>query len=522
MVVKNVKVINSSKLNTDGTFEIGLRDALLINKNSKVVLDKFVYRQVSSANSTFKKPKDLIKISFTADALGTRVLSTPTEPKSFIMVTDGIKTVNDFLRVLDEYFAHNLTAGPANHEKWEDWQNYLEQVPGMPTLDVGLDIWSYIDTKTNNIIISINSYNPTRLLDEDSSASIQGIEIAEPDPFDNKHVFAPKGTVNNWYAAGSYAIVKSAFQLYVEIDSIGAGDLPYDIGVRNWNYRNYNEAIPIPVAGAGNGSISWGVRVSSNKYYYINLAKDIEEDRIVPFKIGGLNVETGDKIFMYSGGNMNEDIRITDSLNIIIFDINGAKKASIHERGTSIFLGDHNLKYRPFIGNSVGVDDNRTGFPPVFNNFRCTVTNPNFLNLPRVFKLDLSEAGSLSNELGFSSSIIETEYSAESFIIGQQSPSFYAIQDISIYWSLPMLSFIASADKKRNAREKLIATFTPTRAVDRFDSLVYNSSLPYVSIGNNEQLNISSLSFRVLNEYTGEALNSAYLSFNLLIKDENE
>ena len=85
-----------------------------------------------------------------------------------------------------------------------------------------------------------------------------------------------------------------------------------------------------------------------------------------------------------------------------------------------------------------------------------------------------------------------------------------------------MLSFIASADKKRNAREKLIATFSPGRSVDRYDSLIYNSSLPYVSIGNNEQMNISSLSFRVINEYTGEALNSAYLSFNLLIKDEDD
>ena len=57
MVVKNLKVINSDKLNTDGTFEIGLRDALLINKNSKVTLDKFVYRQGTSSIDKYKKSK---------------------------------------------------------------------------------------------------------------------------------------------------------------------------------------------------------------------------------------------------------------------------------------------------------------------------------------------------------------------------------------------------------------------------------------------------------------------------------
>ena len=59
MVVKNLKVINNDKLNTDGTFEIGLRDALLISKNSKVTLDKFVYRQGTSSIDKYKNLKYL-------------------------------------------------------------------------------------------------------------------------------------------------------------------------------------------------------------------------------------------------------------------------------------------------------------------------------------------------------------------------------------------------------------------------------------------------------------------------------
>jgi len=67
-----------------------------------------------------------------------------------------------------------------------------------------------------------------------------------------------------------------------------------------------------------------------------------------------------------------------------------------------------------------------------------------------------------------------------------------------------------------------VGSFTPVRSVDRYDTLSYNSSLPFVTIGNDQQMNISSLSFRVINEYTGKAIDSSYLSFNLVIKDEND
>jgi hypothetical protein len=206
-------------------------------------------------------------------------------------------------------------------------------------------------------------------------------------------------------------------------------------------------------------------------------------------------------------------------LYIQIADANNAYKWA-SQGLDNLKIGDETEKYRAYIGvgkyTTVAVADS-----PVFSEFKVTNTNIETRNLSRVIELDFSET-SLANELGFSSSVLSSRYSPSVGFIGTSSPSFFSLQDISVYWSLPMQSFISSADKKRNAREKLVASFTPVRSVDRYDTLSFNSSLPFTTIGNDQQMNISSLSFRIINEYTGKAIDSSYLSFNLVIKDEND
>ena len=526
MVVKNVKVINSSKLNSDGTFEIGLRDALLINKNSKITLDKFVYRQTTSSVDTYKKSKIPIKITMTADAKGTKDFSDPSTPISFILNTSGsLNEIGDFLSSLDVQIARHLNGGMPNALNWQQYKYYIGQYDEdnfgiYLSKDVGLDVWSYLDSKTNNVTINVVSYKPTFVAIEDAGCQMVNINVLD----DNSFLAGLNDSV--WYMAGSYPIVKSAFQMYFEIV---ANEIepdpnkvrPWEIGLRDFTKTDYatsiGEVYNEDTQRAEPTCINYGIRVDGDQYYLVNL----EENSLTP--VGG--VDNGDRIMLYSGGSNGKDLEFFDHMTLLIINDIGELKYAMTDvlRLTEgIFLGDHYRKYRMWAGDIIGMDGDLTVDGLTIKNFQATVTNPNYLGLAREFRLDFSEAGSFANELGFSSSIPSTNFTNNGIIIGVQSPSFYAIQDISIYWSLPMLSFIASADKKRNAREKLIATFSPTRSVDRYDSLVYNSSLPYVSIGNNEQLNISSLSFRVLNEYTGEALNSAYLSFNLLIKDENE
>ncbi len=53
MTIKQLKVVNTTPLNAQGTFDIGLRDNLLIKPNSKVGLKKFLLQQ---------KPVEVFKI----------------------------------------------------------------------------------------------------------------------------------------------------------------------------------------------------------------------------------------------------------------------------------------------------------------------------------------------------------------------------------------------------------------------------------------------------------------------------
>ena len=529
MVVKNLKVINNDKLNTDGTFEIGLRDALLISKNSKVTLDKFVYRQGTSSIDKYKKSKIPIKITMTADVSGTLGISDPSTPISFTL--NDLSTVNDFLKKLDIQIARHLNGGNPNGNIWQDYKYWLGQYDednlGKKTSrDVGLDVWSNIDNTTNNININVISYKSTVVATQDENCKIQNVELED----DNSFV-AGDNDNQLWYVAGSFPIVKSAFQMYFEIDSIWSDPedayRPFEIGVRDFSKTDYTSSIG-EVYDDEDGvitpaCISWGIRVTDTEYYLINM--NLQE--ALPLDVA---VQGGQKIMIYSGGSNGKNLEGFDYMTIFIFNSLDQilyKNTFAYPSGTGntkgIFLGEHFIQYRLWAGDVVGIEGADLSAKGLqIKDFQGTVSNIEVLGLAREFQLDFSECGSLANELGFTSSIVNGGYTSFGLIVGQQSPSFYAIQDISIYWSLPMLSFIASADKKRNAREKLISTFSPSRSVDRYDSLIYNSSLPYVSIGNNEQMNISALSFRVINEYTGEALNSAYLSFNLLIKDEDD
>jgi hypothetical protein len=307
--------------------------------------------------------------------------------------------------------------------------------------------------------------------------------------------FGAEDGSENWWVAGGYPVVKGCLQLYLDVDDFGTGT--YVVGFRRFNNIDYSNRLF--------DGVDCGIMIDSQTgtYRLQEGTGALPEDTQITYA-------NGDKIYMYVYKGL---------LYIQIADANDKFKYCSPGLD-NLKIGDDTEKFRAYIGTGkyppgIGND------PPFFSEFKVTNTNIETRNLSRKIELDFSET-SLANELGFPSSVLSSRYSPSVGFIGVSSPSFFSLQDISIYWSLPMQSFIASADKKRNAREKLVASFTPVRSVDRYDTLSYNSALPFVTIGNDQQMNISSLSFRVINEYTGKAIDSSYLSFNLVIKDEND
>jgi hypothetical protein len=493
MVVKNLKVINSEELVKDGNFEIGLRDALLINKNSKVTLDKFVYKQKSKNTLGFvvsdTKP---YKIKFNPDTRGGGDVSKPALTREFNLANGTYKTPQDLVLQINKQLCNQLQTGSADPNPRDTLTNYFEQKPSNPTNDAGLDIVSYVDRETNNVHMQFDSYQKSSVI-EDDEGNVLNVIYYDDAAFANS--FGPEDGSINWWVAGGFPVVKGGLQLYLDVADFGTGT--YEVGFRRFNNIDYSNRLF--------DGVDCGIMIDSQTGTY-----RLQEGT------GAMPLDTGvayaneDKIFMFVYKGMVW-IQIADGTNTFKFASNGL---------TNLNIGDETEQFRAYIGvgkySTVAVADS-----PVFNEFQVTNTNIETRILSRVIELDFSET-SLANELGFPSSVLSSRYSPSVGFTGSSTPSFFSLQDISIYWSLPMQSFIASADKRRNAREKLVASFTPTRSVDRYDTLSYNSSLPFVTIGNDQQMNISSLSFRVINEYTGKAIDSSYLSFNLVIKDEND
>jgi len=494
MVVKNLKVINSEELVKDGNFEIGLRDALIINKNSKVSLDKFVYKQKSKNNIGFvvsdSKP---YKIKFNPDTRGGGDVSKPALTREFNIANGTYKTPQDLVLQINKQLCSQLQTGSSNTKNPNDTLlNYFEQKTTNSTNDAGLEIVSYVDRQTNNVNMLFDSYEISNVLDDDDGNTLNVIYY---DDAAHPNSFGPEDGSENWWVAGGYPVVKGGLQLYLDVDDFGTGT--YEVGFRRFNNVDYSNRFF--------DGVDCGLMIDSQTgTYRLQLGTgSLPEDTQITYA-------NGDKIYMYVYKGL---------LYIQIADGNNAYKWA-SQGLDNLKIGDETEKYRAYIGvgkyTTVAVADS-----PVFSEFKVTNTNIETRNLSRVIELDFSET-SLANELGFSSSVLSSRYSPSVGFIGTSSPSFFSLQDISVYWSLPMQSFIASADKKRNAREKLVASFTPVRSVDRYDTLSFNSALPYTTIGNDQQMNISSLSFRIINEYTGKAIDSSYLSFNLVIKDEND
>jgi hypothetical protein len=151
------------------------------------------------------------------------------------------------------------------------------------------------------------------------------------------------------------------------------------------------------------------------------------------------------------------------------------------------------------------------------------VPTPNGVN--RVINMDMTTASVLANQFGLSPILYASPQSQKTTIfVGTQTPTFFRVQDISLFWSLPAHTYVGSQDRSRNSRENLVASFTPSRMTDNTSNLFYQEEVNFTDIGNLEVMNISTIAFRVVNEfpYGKTPINTSYLSFTLFIKEETK
>jgi len=519
MTIKQLKVVNTTPLNAQGTFDIGLRDNLLIKPNSKVGLKKFLLQQ---------KPVEVFKIDigkqtflFNPDEQGGgNLVSLPNYDRSITFGEEGVvfASLYDLAKSVQLAINNSLICGSLR----QDIKPFVVQSSTKSTNDAGLDVYFNVNDDTGTMDFAFNSYALSDVL-KNSFATSNLVSVNDGRGFrvsNLNQAFAVKGSKNT-------RLIKGAFQCYTQITQIGRLGYDYSIGLCDPSLdvsQTHTDAnIPFSLSKTGTeaeGAVKWFLR-------------DGIADPAVNIT-SSYTYAVGDYVMYFvSEGKLNLAIY---ALNTGIADTPDAFRAGKLPKYSYTFTTfslEDDKQYVPVIASKTGFTGGATAdktLRPQFSQFKSISTiDPKSLTIPspngvrRVVKLDFSGAKQLSKQLGFASSTLISPYTATAFFAGNKDPNFNKILDLGLFWSLPTQTFVATGDKTQNSKQNMIASFTPQRQTEASDTLYYENEITYVDIGNFSEMNISSLSFRLVNEFPNVLNNvpaTDYLSFVLYIKDE--
>jgi hypothetical protein len=517
MTIKQLKVVNTTPLNAQGTFDIGLRDNLLIKPNSKVGLKKFLLQQ---------KPVEVFAIDigkqtfiFNPDKQGGgSLVSLPCPDRSITFGSAGLKfaSLYDLAKSIQLAINNTLICGDLK----KDIKPFVVQSSTNPTNDAGLEVSFGVNASSGTMEFAFNSYALSDVVKnsfEKSNAvlvnSERGFRVS-----DLTKAFVVKGSRET-------RLIKGSFQVYTQITQFGRAGYDYGIGLcePSTTLAETHIAGNIPFslsrqttfAGLGAGW-EWYVRDGTTK---------------PPFQIT-YNDAVGDYVvFFVSEGKLNLAIYPLDTSIPFKADAFRAGAVPKYSYTFTNFSLESGTEYVPVI-SSEGIQLEATPIAdrPQFSQFKSistidpksiTLASPN--GVKRVITMDFTGAKQLSNQLGFSSSTLISPPSSNVIFSGSKDPNFNKILDLALFWSLPTQTYVATGDKTQNSKQNMIASFTPERQTTLSDTLYYENEITYVDIGNLNEMNISSLSFRLVNEFPNVLNNvpaTDYLSFVLYIKDE--
>lgn len=519
MTIKQLKVVNTTPLNAQGTFDIGLRDNLLIKPNSKVGLKKFLLQQ---------KPVEVFKIDvgkqtfiFNPDEQGGgSLVSLPNADRNITFGEEGLifASLYDLAKAVQLAINKSLICGDLK----KDIKEYVVQSPSKPTLDAGLDVYFNVNADSGTMDFAFTSYGLSDVLKNSFEASNEksmndgrGFRVSNLN-----QAFVVKGSKNT-------RLIKGSFQSYTQITQIGRLGYDYTIGLcdpsLDPSQTHTDTNIPFSVSKTGTeaeGAVKWLLRDGAT-------ATPVDITASYTYAVGDYIM------FFVSEGKLNLGIYPLDTSIPNTPDAFRAGRVAKYTYTFTNFSLEDDKQYVPVIASKVGFTGGATPDKtqrPQFSQFKSistidpkslTIASPN--GVRRVVKLDFSGAKQLSKQLGFASSTLISPYTASALFAGNKDPNFNKILDLGLFWSLPTQTFVATGDKTQNSKQNMIASFTPQRQTEASDTLYYENEITYTDIGNFSEMNISSLSFRLVNEFPNVLNNvpeTDYISFVLYIKDE--
>jgi hypothetical protein len=514
--IKQLKVINNATLAKDGTFSIGLRDNLVIKPNSKVALSKFLYKESSPLQTAINLETTTFQL--TTDVVGFPLVSRKTPPRTITIPKQIFLNVTELVSDMNELCSEALVCGDVGGSK--TFSDYVTQKLTNPTNDNGLDILFNPNGVNGNIVFAYLTNKIQMAFSEDNAINVnrQGIAI-ESDLDERGDIGVSVINLDEyWGVSDINSITKGAFQSYIQVNQEGMAGVDWMFGLR---YSNESSV--------GNTSaVRMGIYKGVDGSYYLVDDGVIKDTPIAyTFTAGDFFIlftsNGGMYLQIYNGATNNEGI------NNVTTKVYESPPYQLYNQEKQLL----DVNYRPCITKGVNnVDEpqppeNKPFFRQIYWTTRSNVSEdlstytPN--GLGRYIQMDLTQSGELANWLGLPSLLLTSpQRTTYATFLGTQIPNFYRVQDLALYWSLPAQTYVGNQTKTRNGRENMIASFTPTRQLTSTDNLFFQEQLEYTDIGNLDTMNISTIQFRLINEFPNgnTQVITNYLSFVLFIKEE--
>jgi hypothetical protein len=513
--IKQLKIINNATLADDGTFSIGLRDNLIIKPNAQVGLSKFLCKELTPMENVVELPSAETFTLKTDDGFPALSLSTP--PRN-VVVPKGIYNQQDLMATMNLECNKVLACGEINGDN--TFNRYVNQSILWPTIDCGLDIL-FEPTNDGKLSFEFQSNKISMVFSEDGGIGENyGLQTEYIGDEPSNVAVYPLDLSSYWGYSGQNAIIKGAYQSYIQLTEAGKVGCDWYWGLRYLEDATVDNTDPI-VAGVHRKADGTWELVNRNPITNTTTLTSI-----------GYTWATGDFLVLFSAsGQLHFQAYAGDPTTIDgVLDVGALKYKSITDlpngfTSYSNVLGDSNVNFRAVISKGVSSTNGQVIDDYPFFRMLWSADRLDFPNgQSRRITMDFTSAGSLSAQMGFPTTILKSPiYEVITTFTGTLTSTVSKVQDLALYWSLPAHTYVGSQDRAKDGRENMVASFTPSRPLDTTDNLFFQEEVKYTDIGNLSLMNISTLQFRVVNLYKtfNNPLKTTYLSFVLFIKEEN-
>jgi hypothetical protein len=524
--MKQIKVIaDEYNQSSGGLLNANFNETVEIKPYSKIVLDKFMVVLGENSTGYIAIPDQILSYSpqATTDrkAQASRNVVIPAGRYNYNNSATSGTLFNDLLSTITELLNGSLNSSPQ-----------ISTASGSPSADLGLGFKLSSDAKGMTLIecYQCNLNQAGRATAPSIAPQIVNI-----------------GAVST---QGYSPLAVGEFSLFVPTPVIsGALQVKIQLRIGDDDFGTYIFGIAdTPALMTSVPDVSYGIKVdgTTNLIYFHSPNGDV----LCPFTKGDIlaanpNSSLGAQFYFYTANNRLQ-ILIYNSDGTTVFFDSGASTNAVYN---NVYQG---FRYADVCHLAiVGLAETTAGILPIFRNIALTeqpnlaLDNVGFYQyvapsrsyfttnglgaIPaRAIRIDFSGCPVLQSGLGFHNNVLDGDTSSGTgylLFTSDSALNFAQFLDLAIETlNIPLQTYVSKTDGKDCGKRNVLCYFTPS-LVSQTDNvyLFENKNLTFLSINNQQSMNLSSMQFRIYNPQSNLlTLSADYLSFNLYIADQDE